>query len=64
MAAYRIFCLYSSFNKKIDTLRIRKVLNIWKKGNKNNSSEDENNSYSNSNGDSNINSNSNNDSNK
>jgi len=66
MASYRIFCLYSSFNKKIDTLRIRKVLNIWKKGNKNNSSEDENNSYSNSNGDSNINSNSNsnNDSNK
>ena len=58
MAAYRIFCLYSSFNKKKDILRIRKVLNIWKKGNKNNASENENNSNSNSNGNSNSNSNS------
>jgi len=63
MAAYRIFCLYSSFNKKIDILRIRKVLNMWKKVNKKNTSENENNSYSNSNSNSNSNCNSNNDSN-
>ena len=66
MAAYRIFCLYSSFNKNIDILRIRKVLNIWKKGNRNNSSDNNNsdsNSNSNSNNNSNSNSNSNNESN-